>query len=108
MLAQESQARKGRGSELTRVNLAEVFVARSPASREVVDDDRQDAKREAKQQLLVLTLVTKHFDGTNGSPEDGGREERVGAWTEETHGRFSGAHIRDVDLELKHTSADES
>lgn len=45
-----------------------------------------DADGEAEKGSCVLAIYAEDLQGTDGSPQDGGCEESVWAWTEEAHG----------------------
>lgn len=90
------------------MELTNELVPRELADDEPKDDGNAKTDGEAQKEPLVLAVNTKHLDGTNGSPQDGGSKEGVDAGAEETHGRVGLANVLNVDLEVEHTSADES
>lgn len=90
------------------MELTDELVARELANNEPKDDGNAETDGEAQKEPLVLAVNSKHLDGTNGSPQDGGSEEGVDAGAEETHGRVGLANVLNVDLEVEHTGADES
>ena len=90
------------------MELTDELVARELADDEPEDDGDAEADGESQKEPLVLAVNTKHLDGTNGSPQDGRCEEGVDAGAEKTHGRVGLADVLNVDLEVEHTSADES
>lgn len=68
--------------------------------REPDEDGNDDAEREAEEESTVLAIGAKDFDGADGSPEDGGCEEGVGAGAKETHGWVFCAYAGNIDLSI--------
>lgn len=92
---------KGNGMELP-----EGPVLGEALEEEIQHHGDDNTERESEEELLVLALMTKHLDRTDGAPEDRGREEGVWTGAVETHGGILLADVFDVDLEVDYACAD--
>lgn len=90
------------------VDLTQPFLLREGASDVVEDGGHNKADGKTDEEECVQSALAEDLMGTQGTPEDRGSKEGVVARAVKAVRCACGTNILDVDLEVEHTSTDDS